>query len=450
MIGLKIKPQVLRVRSNQRPIRKCRGKRPKKRARATNRNFIPVSSTEKSLLTESGRRSPTHPQHRSLSNSPLNLIVFLRCSCLSLKFQAMAQRQVGFIGAGNVFAAHIFHHLQLGDRILVAPTPGHNGIIPAIQANNNTVKDENTGSVCQVTVTDVEGVVQCGIIYITTANGHGEIANLLKDFDLSEKTMVIIAGGFFSACAVKHIRRGRFPQHIIKAAMSPYASRVIQGTNRVVISGTKSVVAVACSTDNISKNSSLSSFVCSLFPSRLEWVPSMTALVFQRDTSIFHLYGQLAMVEYMQANPVSQPRKFYLQCVPKKFEQIEVADEERVRIARALDYPAQTNLEIGKERYGVLAATFREFVTQCPAYQNIMAAATTNTRYFWEEIPIIEIYRKIARGLNIPTPGLDNLVQAVETATENRDAKNHVLTSLGLLEANWQTILATINAAARG
>lgn len=353
----------------------------------------------------------------------------------------MATRQIGIIGAGNLMAAHACFLASNRMKVSVATLPGHHGITEAVNRAEGVIHDLRTQMDTEITFCSIEELMELELIFITTpTHTHKEVIDVLVEYDLTDKTIIVIPGGLFTALTRKRLRPDLFPETILETSTSPYVSRVEPGTNQVSVTGTKVRIEISCSQSR--QTAEFKGWVGSLFPQDLYWYPNLSSILFARDSSVFHPAGLLTKLpELLEGRQLL----FYQQCVPDGGELIERVDQERIAAAQFAGIDTLSILDFSNTHYGKEATSFADFARELEAYSDIQAPNSADHRYFREEIPIIQVFRKIAAGYGIATPAMDGLVTEVQEALEDFEFQNEILDALDLSEATSDEIVSVLN-----
>jgi opine dehydrogenase len=124
---------------------------------------------------------------------------------------------------------------------------------------------------------------------------------------------------------------------------------------------------------------------------------------------------------------------------------VERADDERVRIARALGIEVPSGVAWFGSTYGINAPTFAEAMWRVSAYDSLMGPDSLATRMLWEDVPCgLAPLCSLSRAVRVAAPTLDALLQlAVSACGPSLLASDWSLESLGLAGLDASKIRST-------
>jgi opine dehydrogenase len=247
------------------------------------------------------------------------------------------------------------------------------------------------------------------IMVVVPANGHRYMATMAAPY-LKDGQVVILnpgrTGGAFEFHQVL-MERGVKPDVIIGEAQTLlYACR---NTNpaKVKIFDIKNSVPVAALPGN--QTVELLKIIHSVFP---QFVPSDNVIKTSLDNigAIFH--PALMVLNAARIESTRGEFQFYFEGITKAVSQVlERLDQERVAVAAALGTRAMTAKEWLYMAYDAHGKTLYNAIRNNAGYKGILAPATVDHRYLWEDVPMSLVpIASLGDLLGVDTPTIKHII----------------------------------------
>ncbi len=357
---------------------------------------------------------------------------------------------LSIIGAGNLGTAMAVHLCKQGHRVCLAGTPGHLGIIPDIQQNDDRLVEvdgraglehEAEGVTVQVDTGDITQAVRSQTIMVTVPiSAHENVINALSSHNLRGRTLIFMPCGIAAGLLRTSMSKDRMPNLILGTVSSPFASRT-RKNGRIAITRIKNQLEIAASR-HVS-TSSRNNLAC-LFPQRLVWYPDLASIFFSNVNPVIHPATMLVSRELI-AN--SDPRPlFYEKCMPAAEQRILAVDNERCMLAKALGLRTKTLYEYFLAWYTPEAKSYMDSVNSTPSYKG-RRAPSFNHRYLTEDLKhVLILVHEIAAKTTVPVPNINWIINEANTAlNENLLKTGTSLRSLNLENASADQIVEWLN-----
>jgi len=269
------------------------------------------------------------------------------------------------------------------------------------------------------------------IMIVTTATGHGPLAERLAPHLRDGQVILLNPGRTFGALEVWHVLRERG----CTADVVVGEANTLVYVSRVTVPGTATIEAVK-------REVSVSAVSADDTPYLLERLggaypqfvpaPSFLATSLGNIGAVFHPTIALFNKQRILAGI---PFDFYTAGVSRRTARfLERVDDEVQTLARALESRALSVTEWLHSRYGLERADIYTMLHSNPWYQDIKAPTTLDHRYLWEDIPTGLVPLSAAAGaVGIETPAIDHLIDAGSLALgRNFREEGRTLARLGL------------------
>jgi opine dehydrogenase len=358
--------------------------------------------------------------------------------------------KIAFVGAGNLTAAHAAFLHQKGHQILLSGLPGHLGIIPAVQKNGNQI-DVVDGTSFPVEIGSIADALHADYTFVTVpGSGHAAaVDELAKHPELSQAKLIVVPGNLFGLFLSQKVSADRFPQLLAATTTSPYASRVLPGTAKVGVLGTKNQIEIAASQRKDGVLSRLSQteimeLFSGVFPQPLVAYADLASIFLGCTNAVVHPPAML-----WAKDRISNGDKlgFYTDCVPPAVRRILKVDTERVMLVARLGLSTKTCLAFSNAWYGKNASDFATFVTELAAYRTVAAPTSMNHRYLTEDVKQLLVFmREWAETAGSVTTEMDSIIaETGDVLDENLMETGTTLESLGMTGATSEEIIAALN-----
>ena len=351
--------------------------------------------------------------------------------------------RVGFIGAGNLTAAHASFLQSKGIDILLSALPNHLGIIPKVEENGSRI-DVLDGASFPVKTGTIAEALQADFTFLTVpGSGHEAAAAELAQHDLGNTNLIVTPGNLFTLLLGMKLERERFPKALFATTTSPYASRVMAGTAKVAVLGTKSQIEIAASAPLAKEDQQT---IAGLFPQPVVWYADIASIFLGCTNAIVHPPAMLWAKAKIRAG---ETLAFYTECVPPAVPRICALDAERIGLAATLGLSSKTFLAYSNAWYGKNCPDFATFVRALDAYHTVAAPTTMNHRYLTEDVKCLLVFmRDWAQASHCITTEMDSVIaETGEVLGEDLMQTGMTLRSVGLMDASPSKIIAALNGA---
>lgn len=340
--------------------------------------------------------------------------------------------KIAVISAGNGGQAMAGHFGLLGHEVSLY-TRNLDKISPIVTRKGVLLKDKIQGFGAINLISDnIQQVIQnAELIMVTSvANAHKAIAELLAPFVQENQIIVLNPGRTFGAIEFKNILKKLTDKNVYVAETQTllYACRA-ESNGEVRIIGVKDNVPVAAFP------SSETDFVLDklnqIYPS---FIKAKNCFETSLDNigCIFHPTIVMFNAAHIERGELFY---FYNDMTDKIASFIEEIDKERIAIAEKLGVKVLSVSEWLSFSYlGIVGETLCEKMKNNPAYYQILAPSTLDSRLLTEDIPtgILPLI-EIAKAINVETPLLSSVYTIVSQLIQTDFRKNgRTLSNLGL------------------
>lgn len=346
------------------------------------------------------------------------------------------------VGGGNLGFAHAAFCKRNGFSTMIWADPNHRTLFDKM-AEAGPVKyagfDDGVdqGAVSVVFATDLSSAVQnCEVIVVTLpSDGHQAFLERLRGYNLSGHTVIVEPGNGFTSHARNILSEDLFPALIVETTTSPWACRVVDCTVKVL--GTKRKIEMA---GHVKPTEIQLDAIGKLFNQQIEWYGDLASIVFANVNATTHPPLALAMKPYL-----GQKLRFYWDGFPLAEERYLALDNERIKIAEALDLKTDTDFGYSCGWYGPYPDV-KTFYTTFPGYEEVMAPKTLNHRYLTEDVAdgLVTMWEAAVR-LNVKVPVmLSVIVESGEILERDLIKEGGKLAHLAL-DASASDIISVFN-----
>jgi opine dehydrogenase len=247
------------------------------------------------------------------------------------------------------------------------------------------------------------------LMVVVPANAHRYMATLVAPYLQDGQIIILNPGRTGGAFEFRQVLKelGVQKEIIIGEAQTLiYACRNINPA-QVKIFGIKNSVPVAALPGN--QTVELLKVIRSIFP---QFVPGDNVVKTGLDNigAIFH--PALMVLNAARIESTRGDFQFYFEGITKAVAQVlEALDAERVSVAAALGFKAMTAREWLYMAYDAHGKTLYDAIKNNTGYKGILAPATVDHRYLWEDVPMSLVpIASLGDLLGVATPTIRNLI----------------------------------------
>lgn len=312
--------------------------------------------------------------------------------------------------------------------------------------------------------TQIDAINNNGGIYVEgTLEGFAELDYVGHSIEkaIEHAELIVLVGPAYStlpfAKVIKpHIKKG---QHVIVCPGSTGGGLVVKKELKLAYDDDSIIVAETSTLPYASRN--IEPGKVQIY-NRLKGGIYIAALPMDKTAFIMEQFDQIyqafeASDHYFQvmlqnANPVIHPAVsllnagridnpdvdflFYEEGVtPSVGRLVEAADNERIKIGKALGIDVLTDTVIGVKQGYMLEADYENGYSKAPGFKGVMAPSQLDNRYINEDVGYGLIFMKeLAEKLNLETPIIDSIISIASVVMKRdfRSEKMRSLASLGL------------------
>ena len=273
------------------------------------------------------------------------------------------------------------------------------------------------GELNKVTTKIKEAIEGVNIIMVVTpASGHEDIAKTCAPYLKDGQIVILSPGRTFGALEfINTIRKNGSDADIIIAETQTiiYTSRYKEGA-KVEILALKKRVPLAALPAN--RTGEVIEIMKEIYP---QLAPAINVLKTGLDNigAIFHPTPTILNIGWIET-PRTQFKYYYEAITPTVAKFLEIIDEERIKVAKALGIEALSAKNWLYEAYEVRGETLYEALQNNDKYRTIDAPTTLQHRYIFEDVPtgLVPI-ASLGDMLGVSTPNIKLIIQLASTLT---------------------------------
>jgi opine dehydrogenase len=281
------------------------------------------------------------------------------------------------------------------------------------------------------------------IMVVTTATGHGPLAQKMAPYMQDGQVVLLNPGRTFGALEVSHtLRQADCMADVVVGEASTLAY-----VARALVPGTAAIKAikknVAISAVSAGDTPYLMSRLCGAYP-QFTAAASFLETSFGNIGAVFH-----PAISLLNKDKILRklPFDFYTEGVTRKTGRyIERVDSERCAVAAALGVHPLSVTQWLSSRYGLEPADIYTMLRSNPNYRGVRAPTTLDHRYLWEDVPMgLVPIADAGDALGVDTPAINHLIDEASRMLGG-DFRNEgrTLTKLGLPRNRLKEHLANI------
>ncbi|XOK15619.1 NAD/NADP octopine/nopaline dehydrogenase family protein (plasmid) [Agrobacterium tumefaciens] len=312
-----------------------------------------------------------------------------------------ANYSVSVIGAGNCGCAFAADLSRRGINVLLYGHPKHRRNIDAIREKGGlTARMKIEGVFHPATTTDMAEAVKFSrfLIVGVPSYGHEDIIAELEKFDLSNHTVAVMSGNFFTFAAFGRLNA----KLILEANGSTYASRMSDG--EIIVTGIKANLPIASFPANISTADR--KIAADILGVPLHWYKNILEIGMFCTNGVLHAIPAILNTGWIEST--KGDFYFYRDGIsPSVGNVVETADRERLKICEVFGFKLPTVLEELTGFYGGNYERFSDFAYHTKVHNATKAApASMHDRFIAEDIPYVLVpWCDLAAlvGVKVPT-----------------------------------------------
>jgi opine dehydrogenase len=318
-----------------------------------------------------------------------------------------ANYSVSVIGAGNCGCAFAADFCRRGINVLLYGHPMHRRNIDAIRDKSGlTARMKIEGVFHPATTTDMAAAVNFSrfLIVGVPSYGHQDIVAELEKFDLSNHTIAVMSGNFFTLAAFGRLNA----RLILEANGSTYASRMSDG--EIIVTGIKANLPIASFPANISTADR--KIAADILGVPLHWYKNILEIGMFCTNGVLHAIPAILNTGWIEST--KGDFYFYWDGIsPSVGNVVETADRERLKICEAFGFTLPPVLEELTGFYGGNYERLSYFAYHTKVHNATKAApASMHDRFIAEDIPYVLVpWCDLAALVGVKVPTMHAVVE---------------------------------------
>lgn len=325
--------------------------------------------------------------------------------------------KVAVLGSGHGGCAMAADLTLAGHQVRLAALPDHASNIHMARAIGGVYLEGKTSSGAapgmariHTITTDIAQAVDGAEIVLVVVPAFAQKGYMGELVTHAQKGQIVVFHpGKFAALEFRRVMQeaGRAGEVVIGETTSLLYAAKINGPGHVRIKAVKSELYFAALPSVETAQALL--VLYELFP---QFTPARNVLQTSLDDIGMVLHPVTTLMNASRIEQMGPYRNAFYDITPSVSRVMERVDQERVRVARALDCEAPSLLETYEMIYGIRGPTPYETIRGVDAYKLQMSPDSLTHRYVSEELPYSLVpTASIARVAGIETPSIDSIVQ---------------------------------------